>query len=116
VKSTRPIFENGAILDQAKADGGSQMGFAAAGRSEQDQVGTGLQPGVCGDKRHDPGFGNGWNGVEVEAGKGLAGRQAGFGEVAFDPPLSAFSNLVFRNGRKHSCGGPAFLVCPFGEG
>ena len=33
-----------AILDEAKADGGSQMGFAAAGRSEQDQLGTGLQP------------------------------------------------------------------------
>ena len=32
------------ILDEAKADGGSQMGFSAAGRSEQDQVGASLQP------------------------------------------------------------------------
>ena len=33
------------------------MSFATAGWSEQDQVGTGLQPTVPGDKRHDPGFG-----------------------------------------------------------
>ena len=115
VKSTRPTFENGAILDQAEADGGGQMGFAPAGRAEQDQVGACLQPAVSGDKRYDTGFGNGWNGVEVEAGQGLARRQAGFGEVALDPPLPAFSDLVFGEGCKQPRGGPAFLVGPFSE-
>ena len=105
-----------AILDQAKADGGSQMCFAPAGRAEQDQVGAGLQPGVSGDKRHDTGFGNGWNGVEVEAGQGLARRQACFGEVTLDPPLPTFSNLVFGEGSEQSRRWPAFLVGSFGEG
>ena len=97
-----------AIPDQAEADGGGQMRFSTTGRAEQDQVGTGLQPAVCGDEGHDPGFGDGRHRVEVEAGQGLAQRQACFGDVAFDPPLPAFSNLVFSECREQPRGGPAW--------
>jgi hypothetical protein len=116
VKSTRQIFVQGGILDEAEANGGGEMRFSTAGRTEQDQVGTGLQPAVCGDEGHDPGFGNGRHRVEVEAGQGLARRQACFGEVTFDPPLPAFSDLMFCEGREQPRGGPAFLVGPFGNG
>ena len=82
---------------------------------EQDQVCAGLQPAVSGDKRHDLSFGNGWNGVEVEAGKGFAWRQACFGEVTLDPPLAAFGDLVPGEGCEQPRGGPAFLVGPLSE-
>ena len=92
------------------------MGFAPTGRSEQDQVGADLQPTVPGHKGHDLGFGDGRDSIEVEAGQGLARRQACFGEVPLDPPLPAFSDLVFCEGSKQSCRWPSFLVGPFGEG
>src|SRR5208282_6151426 len=41
------------VLDQGKADGASQMALAAAGRTEQEQIGALGQPGVSGGCGHD---------------------------------------------------------------
>ena len=47
--------------------------------------------------------------------KGLAGRQAGFGEVALNAAPGALGDLVLGQGGEEAGGGPAFLVGPFGE-
>src|ERR1700742_2196053 len=48
--------------------------------------------------------------LEVEAVEGLAGRQPGFGEVAFEPASTALGNLVFGQCGQETSGRPAFLV------
>lgn len=90
--------------------------FAAAGRAEDKQVVALLQPGVAGDQRHDLGFGHHGHGVEVEGVEGLAGRQAGLGEVALDAAAGALGDLVFSQGGEEAGGGPALFVGAFGEG
>jgi len=47
--------------------------------------------------------------------KGLAGRQAGFGEVALNAAPGALGDLVLGQGGEEAGGGPAFLVGAFGE-
>jgi hypothetical protein len=79
------------ILDQSEADGGSQMAFSAAGRTEQKQVGALGQPAVAGRCGHDLGLGLGdhRHGFEVEGVEGLSRWQAGLREMALDASPAA---------------------------
>ena len=104
-----------AVLDEGEADGRSEMALAAAGRAEQEQVGALLEPAVAGGERHDLGLGDHRHGVEVEGVEGLAGRQAGLGEMALDAAAVAFGELVLGERGEEAGGGPAFLVGLFGE-
>jgi hypothetical protein len=56
------------------------------------------------------GFADHRDGLEVEAVEGLARRQPGFGEMAFEPAPTALGNLVFGQCRQEASGRPAFLV------
>ena len=50
------------------------------------------------------------NGLEVEGVQGLAGRQPGFGEMAFQAAATALGNLVFGQCCQKTPDRPAFLV------
>ena len=104
-----------AVLDEGEADGGGQMALSAAGRSEEEQIGALVEPGVAGGDRHDLGLGDHRHGVEVEGVEGLARRQAGLGEMALDAASIALGEFVFGDGGEEAGGGPAFLVGLFGE-
>ena len=55
------------------------------------------------------------HGLEVEGVEGLAGRQPGFGEMAFDAAAAALGHLVLGESGEEACGRPAFLVGLGGE-
>ncbi len=104
-----------AILDEGEADGRGEMALAAAGRPEQEQVGAFVEPGVAGGDGHDLGLGDHRHGLEVEAVEGLAGQQAGFGEVPLDAAAITLGQFVLGDGGEEAGGGPAFLVGLLGE-
>ena len=91
------------------------MRLAAAGRPEQQQVGSLIEPAVAGAQRRHLRFGDHRHGFEVEVLQCFAGQQLRFAEMAFDAPPIAFGNLVF--GQRHQQAGrrPAFLVGALGE-
>ena len=99
-----------AVLDEGEADGSGEMALAAAGRAEQQQVGAFLEPAVAGGERHHLGLGDHRHGLEVEGVEGLAGRQAGLGEMALDAAAIAFGQLVLGERGQEAGRGPAFLV------
>jgi hypothetical protein len=68
-----------------------------------------FNPGVTCGERHDLCLADYWDGLEVEAVEGLAGRQPGFGEVAFEPASAALGNLMFGHCCQEASGRPAFL-------
>ena len=103
------------VLDEGQADGGGEMALSAAGRAEEQQIGALVEPGVAGGERHDLRLGDHRHGVEVEGVERLAGRQAGFGEVALDAAAVAFGELVLGDGGEEAGGGPALLVGALGE-
>jgi hypothetical protein len=104
-----------AVLDEPEADGGGQMALSAARRAEDEEVVALLEPAVAGDQRHDPGPGEHRHGGEVEAVEGLAGRQAGFCQMALDAAALTLGEFVLGEGHEEAGGGPAFLVGAFGE-
>ena len=104
-----------AVLHQREADGGGQMRFAAAGPTEQQQIGALVDPAVAGADRHDMRLGDHRHGLEVEAVEGLARQQPGLDEMALDAAAVAFGDLVFGERGEEAGGGPAFLVRPLGE-
>ena len=118
-----------AVLDQPDADGGREMGFAAARRAEADDVGATFQPGIARDKGHDLGFGerggsenrpgDGFpdvrDGVELEGVERLCGWQPGLGQVTLDPASAAPGDLELGQSSQQPCCGPALLVRALGE-
>ena len=91
------------------------MTLAPAGRPEQDQIGALVQPGVAGGQRHDLSLADHRDGFEVEGVEGLAGRQPGFGEMAFDAPTAALGHLMLGQGGKETRRRPTLLVGLSGE-
>jgi hypothetical protein len=75
-----------------------------------------LEPRVAGGGRHDWGLADHRDGLDVEAVEGLAGRQPGLGEVAFEPAPAALGNLKLCQCCQEASGRPAFLVGLSGEG
>ena len=66
-------------------------------------------------KRHDLRLADHRDSLEVEGVEGLAGRQAGFGEMAFDAAATALGHLVLGEGGQEARCRPAFLVGLGGE-
>ena len=87
-----------------------QMALAAAEAGEREQVGALGQPAVAGGDGHDLRLGKHRHGLEVESVEGLSGRQAGLGEMAFDPSPASFGQFVFGDGGEEACG--EYLPCP----
>ena len=56
------------------------------------------------------GFADYRDGLEVEGVEGLARRQAGFCEMAFEAAATTLGNLMFGQCRQKTPGRPAFLV------
>ena len=65
-----------AVLDQAVSDAGNQVRLADPGWSEQQQVGTLLDPTVAFRQRRDVGLRYRGDRCEVEVREALIGRQA----------------------------------------
>ena len=105
-----------AVFDERQADRGRQVAFASAWRADQDQVGALVEPAVAGDERGDVGLGDHGHDIEVEVGQGLAGRQLGLGQMAFEAPAGAFGDLLLGERGKESRCRPSFLVSALGEG
>ena len=105
-----------ALFHQRQADGGGQMGFAAARSADQEQVGALVDPAVAGaDRQAHVGLGDHRHGVEVEAVEGLAGQQLGLGEMAREAPAVPFGDLVLGERGQEACRRPAFLVRPLSK-
>ena len=85
------------------------------GWAEHDQIGAFFEPAVAGGKRHDLGLADDRNGIEVEGVEGLAGRQSGFGKMAFDTAPSALGHLMLGERGKEASRRLAFLVGLGGE-
>ncbi len=100
------------------------MGFAAARRAEEDDVGTTFQPGIARDKGHDLGFGQRGGSesrpgdgfpdvrdcVELEGVERLCGWQPGLGQVTLDPASAALGDFELGQSSQQPCCGPALLV------
>jgi hypothetical protein len=83
-----------------------------AGRAEQQQIGTVIEPAVAGDEGHHLRLGDDRDRLEVEAVEGLADRQVGFGEMALDAPAAALGHLLFGQSGEEARGRPTFLTPP----
>ena len=104
-----------AVLDQGAAEGGGDVGFARARRTEQQQVGALVQPGIAGGQGRDARSAQHGHMGEIEAVERLVRRQARFGQVALDAPLHPFSHLQLGKSGEEACGGPALAVGPLGH-
>ena len=104
-----------AVLDQRAAEGGSGVALAAAGGSEQQQIGALAQPGVAGGECHDVCLADHRHRQEVEVVERLARRQTCFGKVALDAPFGALGDLEFGKCREEPSGRPALLVGASGD-
>jgi len=97
-----------APVDEGEAKSRRQVAFSAAGRPEQQQIGALVKPGVAGGKRHDLGLADHGHGLEVKGVEGLAGREPGFGKMAFEAAPSTLGNLMFgQSGQKAAAGQPS---------
>src|SRR5450755_3675475 len=91
------------------------MALATARRTEQQDVGTLLQPSVARGQHHHLSFRDHWHGFEVEGGEGLAGRQTRLGEMPFDAAPATVGYLMLGERREEASRRPAFLVGLLGE-
>jgi hypothetical protein len=103
------------ILDQGKPERSRQMALAAAGRPEEQDVGTLLQPSIAGRQRHHLSFRDHWHGLEVERGERLAGGQTRLSEMPFDAAAATVGHLVLGERREEAGRRPALLVGLRGE-
>src|SRR5947209_7350412 len=105
-----------APFDEREAESCRKMALAAARRPEEQQIGAVVEPGVTGGERHYLGFADHRDGLKVKGVEGLAWRQPGFSEVAFEPAPAAFGNLMFGQCCQEASCRPAFLVGLGGKG
>ena len=104
-----------AVFDQGETEGGREMAFAAAGWSEQDEVGSLIEPDVAGGEGHDLRLADRGHGREVESLEGFAGWPVGFVEMPFDAAPGTSGDFVFDERDKEAGGGPALFIGAFGE-
>jgi hypothetical protein len=99
-----------AVFDESEAERCRQVALSAARRAEHDQVGAFFEPAITGGERHDLGLADDRYGFEVEGVEGLAGRQSGFGKMAFDAAPGTLGHLVLGEGGQEAGRRPSFLV------
>jgi hypothetical protein len=71
------------------------MTFAGAERTEQQNIGTPVEPEIAGGQRHHLRFGEHRHRLELKGGERFAGGQPGVGRMALDPPAATIGDLVF---------------------
>ena len=99
-----------AIFHQRQPDGRTEMRLADPRRAEQQDIVALADPTVAGCDGAHMRLGHHGDSGEVERLEGLAGQQAGLGEMALDPAPIAFGQFMFHQGAEQAGGGPAFLV------
>jgi hypothetical protein len=104
-----------ATFDQRIADGRRGMTLAGARRAETQDVGALFDPVIGFGERQQVRLAHRRHGCEVEAGEGLAGRQAGFPQVPGDAPLGALGQFVLAECGKIAGSTPAFGIGALGE-
>src|SRR3546814_612531 len=92
------------------------MCFAAAGASDQDEVGAIVYPAVAGTYRHDVRFGDLRHSIEVEAVDGFTRQQPRLTQMTLDTASIPLGYFMLGQRRKEAGGRPAFLVRAFGNG
>src|ERR1700687_673090 len=91
------------------------MTFADAWRTEDQNRGSLLQPGITGGQCADMGLGqHGYRG-EVEARQRLGRIELRLGTMALDAALAAFGHLMFEQRGQKPAGLPAFFVGALSE-
>jgi len=96
---------------RAKPSAAAKVALAPPGGSNNSKFGAVVQT-----RRHRRASAMTWallitgTASKSKAVEGLAGRQPGFGEVAFEPARAALGNLVFGQCCQEASGRPAFLV------
>ena len=103
------------VLDESQADRCCQVALAAAGRAEQEQIGTLAQPAVAGGERGHPRLGDHRHSLEIEVVEGLSGGQPRLDEMALDATAATFGDLVLGDRGEEAGCRPTFLVGLFGE-
>lgn len=103
------------VLDQGEADGGREVALATARRAEHQHVGALGQPAVASGHGHDLRLRDHRDRLEGEAVEGLAWRQMRLGEVAFDPAIGTFCQLVLGDGGEEARRRPTLAIGRFGE-
>lgn len=86
------------------------MALAATWRTEDQDVGPFVEPGVTDGQRHDVGLGDHRYCIEVEAGQRLGRVQARFRALSFDTTLRSLGQLMLEQGTQQPGCLPAFLV------
>src|SRR5438874_6085593 len=105
VNRTRQPFST-----RAKPRAAARWLLPPPGGPNNSKIGAIVQPRVAGGERHDLGLADHRDDLEVESVEGLAGRQPGFGQMAFEAAAGALGNLMFGQCRQETSGRPAFLV------
>ena len=111
----RRVQDPEAVFDERQPDRCPQVTFPGPGRADQDQIGALVQPAIAGDQGVDMGLGDHGHDIEVEVGERFAGRQFGFGEMAFEAPPSPVGDLLFGQRAEQAGRGPAFGIGAFGD-
>ncbi|MHC2663939.1 hypothetical protein ACVINX_004724 [Bradyrhizobium diazoefficiens] len=100
---------------RAKPIAAAKCALASTGRTKQQQIGALAEPAVAGGECGHLRLGDHRHGLEVEAVKGLSGRQPRLDEMALDAAAAALSDLVLGNGGEEARRRPAFFIGLLGK-
>jgi len=92
------------------ADAATDVALASATRTEDQNRGAAVEPGVATGQGHDVGLGEHRHLGELEAGERLGRIELRLDAVPFDAPLGSLGDLVLEGGRPGSAQ-PASLPC-----
>jgi len=110
-----PVEDAVAGVDQRMADAATDVALASAGRTEDQNRGAAVEPGVATGQGHDVGLGEHGHLGELEAGERLGRIELRLDAVPFDAPLGSLSHLVLEEAAQEARSRPAFLVGALGE-
>ena len=103
------------MFHERPSDGGGEMAFPTAGRSEEEEVGALAEREVPGREGHHLGLGEHGDGGELEVGEALAGEQPGVAQMPLDPPAGALGEFVLGQRGEEARRRPALRIRPLAE-
>jgi hypothetical protein len=83
-----------AVLDESQTERCRKMALAPAGRAEEQDIGTLIEPAIAGGERHDLRLADHGHGVEVEGVERLARWQSRAGKMPFDAAPIAIGHQI----------------------
>jgi hypothetical protein len=96
------------VFETCHSHPGMTVALAGTGRTEQEQVGCLVEPGVAGGQCHDMGLAQHRHNREIEIVEGFAGKQTCLGKIAFGPPAATSASSSSASvERKRAAGQPS---------